>query len=334
MITRSNGAQQPPRWQTLLSEAITDPQELWRELELPPHLLPAAARACGEFRLQIPRGFLRRMRKGDPSDPLLRQVLPIGEELTRVPGYRLDPLEELAATAAPGVLHKYSGRVLITTTGACAVHCRYCFRRHYPYERAKSSRQNARRILDYLLKNPDVNELILSGGDPLTLSNARLAELTSTLLNAPGLRRLRLHTRLPVVLPERLDAGLLEWLATVPLQVVVVIHCNHPNEIDASVQTGLRELRCAGATLLNQAVLLRGVNDSVQTLAALSERLMESSVLPYYLHQLDRVQGAAHFEVDDAHAVTLMRELRACLPGYLVPRLAREHPGERSKALL
>ncbi len=331
MIPRSHRSQQPVRWQTLLGRAITDPEKLLRALDLPLELLPAARQAAARFRLQVPEGFVRRMRKGDPDDPLLRQVLPLGAELGMAAGYSCDPLDEMQAMAAPGVLHKYQGRALLTLTGACAVHCRYCFRRHYPYSDANAGRDNGQAASDYLHQHPEVKEVILSGGDPLTLPDSRLRDLVSRLADVPHLRRLRIHSRVPVVLPERIDPLLLEWISTRRFQVVLVIHCNHANEIDASVQDALVRLRAAGVTLLNQSVLLRDVNDRADTLAALSEKLFEAGTLPYYLHQLDAVQGAAHFAVSDQTARELHDALRNRLPGYLVPRLVREHAGQPSK---
>ena len=333
MITRSLRLQQPPLWQTLLGQAITDPEQLLRELGLPLSLLPAAAQASAAFKLRVPSGFLARMRRGDPHDPLLRQILPLGEELRAVPGFSTDPLDEWSGMPAAGVLHKYRGRVLLTVTGACAVHCRYCFRRHYPYNDANATREHNKTI-DYLRQQPEVTEVILSGGDPLTLSDARLAGLVSSIESIGRVKRLRIHSRLPIVLPERIDQSLLDWLSATRLQIVLVIHSNHANELDANVDRAMNQLRLAGVTLLNQSVLLRGVNDRPGVLVALSERLLQSDVLPYYLHQLDPVQGAAHFSVSDRDAKLLVAEMRRQLPGYLVPRLVREHPGQASKSPL
>lgn len=333
IIPLSEPLKQPPLWQTLLSQAITEPGHLLRELALSPQLLPAALAAGRTFRLRVPRGFVARMRRGDPHDPLLRQVLPLGEELDEVAGYSHDPLQELGAMPVPGLLHKYQGRVLLTTTGACAVHCRYCFRRHYPYAEANPNRDR-RQTLDYLRAHAEIEEVILSGGDPLTLSDTRLAELVQTLGDIPHLRRLRIHSRVPVVLPERVDTALLAWLQATRLQPVLVVHSNHANEIDASVHSAMQRLRGAGVSLLNQAVLLRGINDRADTLAALSERLFAAGVLPYYLHQLDPVHGAAHFSVGDETAKSIMKQLVDKLPGYLVPRLVREHAGQAAKTPL
>ncbi|WJW76245.1 EF-P beta-lysylation protein EpmB [Thiohalobacter sp. IOR34] len=332
IIPRSAGPGHAPAWQRALAEAISDPAELLRQLGLPPE--PGAAIGHGLFPLRVPRGFVARMRPGDRRDPLLLQVLPVAEEAAATPGYCTDPLQELEAMPLPGLLHKYHGRVLLTATGACAVHCRYCFRRHFPYAQANPAAGQWRPILDYLRADASIHELILSGGDPLSLSDRRLAELAEALATLPQMRRLRIHSRLPVVLPERVDAALLDWLARIPLQTVLVVHCNHANELDATVGAALAALRDAGVTLLNQAVLLRGVNDNLEAQTALAEALFAAGVLPYYLHQLDPVQGAAHFAVADNAARQLHEALRARLPGYLLPRLVREHPGHPAKSPL
>ncbi|WP_295364527.1 EF-P beta-lysylation protein EpmB [Arenimonas sp.] len=324
----------PARWQQLWREAVRDPAELLALLGLPELAGRVSASAEAQFPLRVPRGFVARMRPGDPHDPLLRQVLPLDEEDRLVPGFGLDAVGDLAAGAGTGVIHKYEGRVLLVATGSCAVHCRYCFRRHYPYAEQTAAAGGWREALDYLAGAPDVREVLLSGGDPLSLSTAKLAEFTRELAKLPHIRRLRLHTRLPVVLPERVDAELMAWLGGLPWPVVMVVHANHGNEIDPGVAAALARLRGAGVHLLNQAVLLRGVNDGVEALADLSARLFEAGVLPYYLHQLDRVAGTAHFEVPDEQARALVAALAARLPGYLVPRLVREEPGAPSKTPL
>jgi len=320
-------AAQPRRWQHLWREAVTDPHELLRLLDLSahaPHLLPAADTG---FALRVPRGFVDRMRRGDAADPLLLQVLPQAAELGDVPGFTRDAVGDLAARAASGVLHKYDGRALLIATGSCAVNCRYCFRRHFPYAEETAAANHWQRALEHLRADVSIGEVILSGGDPLSLSTPKLAELGTALASIAHVRRLRIHTRLPVVLPERVDGEFVDWLGALPLQKVVVLHANHPNEIDAGVVAACAALRQAGATVLNQAVLLRGVNDDAAVLIQLSERLFDAGVLPYYLHQLDRVAGAAHFEVDDAHVQALIETIRISLPGYLVPRLVREVAG-------
>jgi EF-P beta-lysylation protein EpmB len=274
------------------------------------------------------------MRRGDPRDPLLRQVLPLAEEHLAAPGFSTDPVGDLAAMASPGVLHKYQGRVLLTATGACAVHCRYCFRRHFPYTESSAGTDHWQAALDYLAQEPSLREVILSGGDPLTLSERRLAEFIRAAAGIAHLERLRIHTRLPVVLPERITPELVRTLSSTRLSTVVVIHANHANEIDDAVIDALAPMRAAGVTLLNQSVLLRDVNDSAGALVALSETLFAAGVLPYYLHLLDRVQGAAHFEVPEDEARALMQQLTSRLPGYLVPRLVREIAGAPAKQVV
>jgi len=310
---------------------VRDPAELIARLQLDPALLPAARRAAELFPLRVPEAFVARMRPGDPDDPLLRQVLPLGAELDDVTGFAADPVGDGAAMAGGGVLHKYRGRALLVATGACAVHCRYCFRRHFPYAEANASADGWQGPLDYLRNHIDIAEVILSGGDPLTLSDRRLQALVDELAAIPHLQRLRVHTRLPIMDPARINETLLRWLTGSRLTPVLVIHANHANEIDAEVTAALVRLREGGVTLLNQAVLMRGVNDDVDALAALSERLFAVGVLPYYLHLLDRVQGAAHFEVPEDEALALHAALAARLSGYLVPRLVREEAGEPGK---
>jgi EF-P beta-lysylation protein EpmB len=327
-------ARQPEPWQRELAHAVTDPQQLLRLLGLDPMRVPQLGAALAGFPLRVPRGFVRRMRRGDPDDPLLRQVLPAAAELIEQPGFGADPLAEQRYQPVPGLLHKYRGRALLITTGACAVHCRYCFRREFPYGEAATEGGRWNAALAAIAADPTIEEVILSGGDPLTLSTARLEQLATGLAGIAHVRRLRLHTRTPIVLPERVDHALLRWLAGLPWPCVIVLHGNHGNEIDDAVCTAARRLRAAGATLLNQSVLLAGVNDSVPALEALSLALWSAGVLPYYLNLLDRVRGSAHFEVPEARARALMAELAGRLPGYLVPRLVRDIPGSASKTVL
>jgi EF-P beta-lysylation protein EpmB len=334
MIPRTTALQHTPAWQKALAQAIQDPRELLQLLQLESRLPVATDPAALHFPLRVPRGFAARMRVGDPLDPLLRQVLPLDAEGRPAAGFSADPLAEQAAMPVPGLLHKYRGRVLLTLTGACGVHCRYCFRRHFPYGDANPAPDQWEAALDYLRSQPDIHEVLLSGGDPLSLNDRRLAGLVRQLEAIPHLKRLRIHSRLPVVLPERVDDGLLAWLADSRLTRVLVIHANHAREIDASVAAALSALRGTGTQLLNQAVLLRGVNDSPEALADLSEALIAAGVQPYYLHLLDRVSGTAHFEVPEREALDLLRALQTRLPGYLVPRLAREEPGASSKTWL
>jgi EF-P beta-lysylation protein EpmB len=321
----------PARWQALWRDAIRDPHELLALLQLPELAARLPAAAAAQFPLRVPRGFVTRMRRGDAGDPLLRQVLPLDDEDRVVPGFGTDAVGDGAARGGTGIIHKYDGRALLVATGSCAVHCRYCFRRHFPYGEETAAAGQWREALAWLAADPSINEVLLSGGDPLSLTTAKLAEFSRGLAGSPHVRRLRLHTRLPIVLPERVDGELLDWLGGLPQQVVVVVHANHGNEIDDTTATALAALRATGATVLNQAVLLRGVNDDAAVLAELSERLFAAGVLPYYLHQLDRVAGTAHFEVGDDRARALHADLAARLPGYLVPRLVREVAGATAK---
>jgi EF-P beta-lysylation protein EpmB len=320
-------------WQRVLQRAVRSLAELASLLELPLEALggaAAAADAAQDFPLLVPRGFVARMRKGDPYDPLLLQVLPTARELAAVAGYDADPVRE-HALADLGVVQKYAGRVLLVASGTCPVHCRYCFRRAFPYSAQLAARDDFEPALAQLRGRGDVDEIILSGGDPLSLGNARLARLLERLDAIEGLERLRIHTRFPIVLPERVDPGLVDLLAASRLRVVVVVHANHANELDASVAAALGSLRKAGALVLNQSVLLAGINDNADALAELSRRAFASGALPYYLHMLDRVAGAAHFDVDETRARALHADLLARLPGYLVPRLVREIPHRPSK---
>ena len=328
---RQPAALVPVRWQQALREAVRDPRELLDLLGLDRLAPRLSDEAMVQFPLRVPRGFVARMRRGDPRDPLLRQVLPLDDEMRPMPGYGLDAVGDGAAKTAPGVIQKYRGRALLVATGSCAIHCRYCFRRHFPYAEETAARDGWREAVDLIRQDASIEEVLLSGGDPLSLSNGKLAELTGALADIPHLRRLRIHSRLPIVVPERVDDGLMGWLSTLPWPVTLVVHANHANEFDGTVDAALGRLRAAGVHLLNQAVLLRGVNDSVDALGALSERGFAAGVLPYYLHQLDRVAGVAHFEVDDAHARALHAGLAARLSGYLVPRLVREIPGDTGK---
>lgn len=331
---RETVARESRCWQEELADLVTDPAELVELLGLSPEQLPGTLRASGDFPLRVPRPFLKRIRKGDPRDPLLLQVLPLAAELQSPPGFSADPLEEAAANPVPGVVHKYRGRLLLIAAGQCAVNCRYCFRRQFPYGDNHLNRGQWRAALDYIHTRDDVREVILSGGDPLVLGDRQLAWLAGELAEIPHLDKLRLHSRLPIVVPSRITEELIAWFSGSRLKPVLVLHCNHANEIDAKVRAATASLRTAGVTLLNQAVLLKGVNDSADTLEELSEALFAAGVLPYYLHQLDRVRGAAHFEVDDGRALQLSQELRRRLPGYLVPKLVRELPGEDAKSPL
>ena len=319
------------QWQNAMAEAITDPEELFQLLALDPALLSAARSATGQFGLRVPRRYVDLMRKGDPADPLLRQVLPMGVELVEHEGYSDDPVGDSKSVATNGLLHKYHGRVLLITTAACAVHCRFCFRRNFSYSDNCSDETHWNKIVAYIESHPEVNEVILSGGDPLMLSDQKLADRVQSIASIPHLQRLRLHSRMPVLLPERITPPLLRLFAESRLKIVLVLHSNHPDEIVADLAESTRLLRMAGVTLLNQSVLLKGVNDESSTLVELSERLFAIDILPYYLHLLDRVQGAAHFEVPEDQARQLYHQLLSTLPGYMVPRMVREREGAAAK---
>jgi len=334
MIPRTVPTWQHPRWQDELADLIKDPRELFELLELDLNLLPEATLAHADFALRVPRAFVRRMRKGDPNDPLLMQVLPLGEELDTSPGYQHDPVGDLDANPVPGLIHKYHGRVLLVAAGNCAINCRYCFRRHFPYQDNQPNRKQWQAAVDYIAADSSINEVIYSGGDPLALANKQLRWLTETISEIPHVQRLRVHTRLPVVAPSRIDDECLEWLSQHRLQTVVVLHINHAQEIDDEVRFSLQRLQQAGITLLNQTVLLRGVNNNIEALCALSEALFQAGVLPYYLHLLDKVAGAKHFDVPADQAKQLRELMLNRLPGYLVPKFVQEIAGKPSKVPL
>jgi EF-P beta-lysylation protein EpmB len=328
------GRQQAPLWQHELRHAFSRPAELLEFLQLDPGLPLLDFTRHKNFPLRVPRGYAARMRKGDPLDPLFLQVWPATAEADTTPGYALDAVGDLDHLKDGGLIHKYHGRALVIATGACAVHCRFCFRRHFPYSEALASRDHWQSALQQLAADSSIEEVILSGGDPLSLSDDKLSEFAEALESLPQVRRLRLHTRQPVVLPERVDGPLLAWLSRGRLSKVMVLHVNHAQELDSAVEHACRRLRDAGVLLLNQAVLLKGINNSVRSQRELSERLFDCGVIPYYLHLLDRVQGVAHFEASEEEGASIMRELSYQLPGYLVPRLVREDAGAPAKTLV
>ncbi len=316
-------------WQAVTRQAPRDPEQLADLLALPPAWREPMQTAHAAFPFKMPHRWLARLETGNPDDPLLRQVLPRPEEIEEVPGFHPDPLEESRFRPLPGVLHKYAGRVLLLLNGVCPLHCRYCFRRHYPHQ-AEGGPQISD-VLAYLQARPDIREVILSGGDPLGLSDRRLESWLDALASVTSVERLRLHTRFPVVVPERVTESLVECLGAIRPQVIMVLHVNHAKELDREVAAALAPLVRAGISLFNQSVLLRGVNDSPRALRELSERLMACRITPYYLHLLDPVAGAAHFAVGEQEAEELLESLRATLPGYLVPRLTREIAGAAYK---
>lgn len=331
MITVKPLSSQLPRWQSLWRDSIRSPDELLKLLGLQAFSQQISMQANGQFPLLVPRGFAAKMRSNDINDPLLRQILPLVDEELLIPSFSLDAVGDIAAREAPGVLHKYQGRALLITTGACAINCRYCFRRHFPYAQENAASNQWFSAINYLQEDESIEELILSGGDPLSLSTGKLRNLSDLLKPIKHIKRLRFHTRLPVVLPERIDQEFLDWISELPFQIVFVIHANHTNELDSTVGDALQKLKSTGATLLNQSVLLKGVNDNIDDLVLLSNRLFDFGVLPYYLHLLDKVHGAAHFSVPMEQAKTILNEMLAKLPGYLVPKLVQEIAGQANK---
>ncbi len=323
-----------PHWRAELRSAIRDPYELCRKLKLPASLAEESAASTGGFPLLVTKSYLECMQPGDADDPLLRQVLPRRAELESVPGFVSDPLGEEAAQLQPGMLHKYHGRVLLVVTGACAIHCRYCFRRHYPYADSPKTITACEPAIAQIAEDQSISEVILSGGDPLTVVDSRLFQLAARLDEIPHLQRLRIHSRLPVVLPSRICTEFQNWFVGGRLRPIIVIHANHAAELSNEVGDALNKLSSRGVMLFNQAVLLKGVNDSVTAQRDLCERLLQLGVTPYYLHLLDRVTGAAHFDVPESQGRTIIDQLRSLLPGYAVPRLAREEPGAASKVVL
>ncbi|WP_086873009.1 EF-P beta-lysylation protein EpmB [Kosakonia pseudosacchari] len=321
-------------WLIQLADVITDPDELLRLLKIDTdENLIAGGAAKRLFPLRVPRAFAARMQPGNPHDPLLRQVLTSQEEFIVAPGFSTDPLEE-QSSVVPGLLHKYRNRALLLVKGGCAVNCRYCFRRHFPYADNQGNKRNWQGALDYIAVHPELDEIIFSGGDPLMAKDHELDWLLSQLEAIPHIKRLRIHSRLPIVIPARITDTLSARFARSSLQILLVNHINHAQEIGDDFRHAMAQLRQANVTLLNQSVLLRGVNDNAQTLADLSNALFDAGVMPYYLHVLDKVQGAAHFMVSDDEARTIMRELLTLVSGYMVPKLAREIGGEPSKTPL
>ena len=320
-------------WKNILQQTSSSPEEILSKLDIEDSSL-ISRQANQDFPLRVPAGFISKMSKNDPADPLFKQIWPSAEEEIDQTGFSKDPLNEVKRQATPGLLHKYHGRVLLVLTGACAIHCRYCFRRHFPYSDSNPSGENLQKAIEYLQKETSVTEVILSGGDPLSISDERLSELVSRLAEIPHLKRLRIHTRFPVVVPERINDACLDWLSSTQLQLAIVLHVNHANELDKSVEQAVLKLRNRNIPLFNQSVLLKGINDSAEALVALSEALYSYGIIPYYLHLLDPVSGASHFEVGESSARLLMQDIQKRLPGYLIPRLVREDPETAHKTII
>jgi len=335
IITRIGPAAEPVSWQHQLADSITQPTELLKALDLPSELLKPAEEAKALFPLRVTRSYLQRMEKANPSDPLLLQVLPqLAETLPQPAQYGCDPLNEMEAMPVPGLLHKYHGRLLLICTEACAIHCRYCFRREFPYRDSQAGRDHWADCMDYIRNDTSIEEVILSGGDPLTLSNQKLADLVGKIETIPQVTTLRIHTRLPIVLPARIDTAFLTWIKQTRLKIVLVVHSNHPHEIDAEVGEALTRLYQAEVLLLNQTVLLKNINDNTEILSRLNKVLFTWQVVPYYLHLMDKVIGAAHFEIPRQNALEIYDRLSSISPGYLLPRLVTEIPGLDSKTIV
>ena len=318
-------------WQQQLTDSFKNIEDLCDYLQLSPNDLPISSAANKQFPIRVPLSFAASMEKGNPHDPLLRQVMPVQDEVRIYPGFSNDPVGDLPAVTQTGVLHKYQGRVLFINTGSCAINCRYCFRRNFPYSDLQLSKQKEEAAIQYIQKDTSISEVILSGGDPLLLSDSRLDRLIQQLNAIPHLKRIRIHSRLPIVLPSRITAEFIKTLSQSSTQIILVVHCNHANEINDRVIDACRLLKKQGITLFNQSVLLKGVNDNAEQLCTLSERLFSHGIIPYYLHSLDKANGTGHFEVAESKALKLINLLQQTLPGYLVPKLVKERAGAASK---
>ena len=317
-------------WQKELANVITDPKTLLESLEIPPEEYQRHFSARKLFPVRVPRPLLSRMKKGDINDPILKQVMPLDSEFTITDGYSQDPLEE-HDTVAPGLLHKYKHRVLMMVKTGCAINCRYCFRRHFPYADNSPNKVRWQQALSYIQNHSEINEVIFSGGDPLMANDEHLLWLINEIEQIPHVKRLRIHTRLPIVIPQRITPALVSALAKTRLKPAIVFHINHANEINEDVIQAIEPLIAARIPLFNQSVLLKDINDDANTLAELSEQLFDSGIQPYYLHLFDKVQGVAHFDISEQAAKKIILQLMAILPGYLMPKLVREIAGEANK---
>jgi len=325
-------------WQESLRRAVRSVDELLERLGLTPDQLPPLD-SSPKFPLLVPGEYIQRMEPSNPRDPLLLQVLPLAQENDRVAGFQIDAVGDGASTRLPGVLHKYQSRALLIATGLCAVHCRYCFRRHFPYDESPTSLSQWDDSIRYIQEHREIEEVLLSGGDPLSLGNAKLFGLIGKISRIEHVSRIRIHTRFPVMIPSRVDRDMLERLEALldsqnPRSIWIVLHVNHANEIDQPLVDACTKLRRSGAVMLNQAVLLRGINDTFETQRDLCKKLADSGIVPYYLHQLDRVEGSAHFECDQGVGESIIARLRSELSGYAVPRFVQEIAGEPSKSLI
>ncbi len=318
------------RWQKDLREVITEPEKLLKMLNIAPEDYKQHFKARQLFPVRVPKSFIKRMKKGDINDPLLKQVMPLNKEFVVTEGFSQDPLQEQTSTVE-GLLHKYKNRVLMIVKPGCAINCRYCFRRHFPYQENSPNKERWRQALDYIAKHKTVSEVIFSGGDPLMASDDHLAWLVEQIEQISHVKRLRIHSRLPVVIPNRITRNLVSLLKNSRLKASIVLHINHANEIADDFVKALEPLLDARIPIFNQSVLLKGVNDNAEALIELSEKMFDSGIIPYYLHLFDRVQGAAHFDVSEEKALCIAKEMLATLPGFLMPKLVREIAGEANK---
>jgi EF-P beta-lysylation protein EpmB len=321
-------------WKAELSHCVSSIDDLLNQLGLNANNLSATEQAAIDFPIKVPQPFVQLMEYGNPNDPLLKQVLPISSELAIDSNFSTDPVDESNYNPVPGIVHKYHNRVLMIISPNCAINCRYCFRRHFPYDENRQSKQQWLEALDYLKTKPEINEVIYSGGDPLAANDNFLRWLTAEIESISHIKRLRIHSRLPVVIPARIDEPLINWLGHTRLKPTFVLHINHANEISTDLSQGVDRLKQAGISVLNQSVLLKGINDSSDQLITLSEKLFDAGIMPYYLHMLDPVQGASHFDVSKKHAVEIFHQIQSELPGFLTPKLVQERAGENSKTLI
>ena len=320
-------------WQKELANVVTDPKKLLEMLDICPSNYQQHFSARQLFPVRVPKPFIKRMIKGDFNDPLLKQVMPLSAEFEQLAGYSTDPLEE-HDTVAEGLLHKYKHRVLMMVKTGCAVNCRYCFRRHFPYQDNSPNKARWQQALSYIAEHTEINEVIFSGGDPLMANDQHLTWLVEQIEQIPHVQRLRIHTRLPVVIPQRITDELVTLLANTRLKATMVLHINHANEIDDDFCAAIEKLRAARIPLFNQSTLLKGINDDAQVLVSLSEQLFDCGIQPYYLHLFDPVQGGAHFDIEEKQAVGIVQQMMAILPGFLMPKLVREIAGEANKTAI
>lgn len=325
-----NLSQLTKTWQQELAEGFNNVNELCQYLQIPTDSFPSTT----NFPLRVPKAFVDQIQKGDLTDPLLKQIIPVHDENLEFSGFKLDPVGDINAMPETGVIHKYQGRALFITTGSCAINCRYCFRRNFPYSSAQLSTQKQTKAINYIEKNKDISEIILSGGDPLLLNNDKLFKLIKQLESIPHIKRIRIHSRIPIVLPSRIDADFCQQLTSIKKHCILVVHANHQNELNKQVQSACNKLKSCNITLLNQSVLLKSINDDANQLVALSEKLFDCGIMPYYLHLLDKAIGTGHFEVKQTSALALMEQIKQILPGYLVPKLVREQAGAANKIII